>query len=113
MIAIKKIRQNLFQGMIEEPEIGENLITKIQRIVDEGEPIEDGAPLIYTPKADGVKPEYDIRTDKWKIAMNAMDRVSAYKATKYLENGEEPTMTEKTENTNEPETGKENPTTDN
>lgn len=84
MINIKKIRQNNFAGLIKPCEEGENIITKISRILDENEPIEDGAPLIYTKKQDGVKPEYDIRTDKWDIAMKAMDRVAAYKVSEYL-----------------------------
>ena len=41
-----------------------------------GEPIKDTTPLIYTPKEKGVMPQYDIRTDKWDIAQNAMDRVN-------------------------------------
>lgn len=84
MITINKIRINLFEGMIEEPEAGENIITKIQRVMDEGEPIEDTAPLIYTPKKNGVEPQYDIRTDKWAIAMQAMDKVAAYKISEWM-----------------------------
>lgn len=84
MINIRKIRENNFKGLIEPCEEGENIITKIARILDENEPIGDGAPLIYTKKQDGVKPEYDIRTDKWDIAMQAMDRVAAYKVSEYL-----------------------------
>lgn len=84
MITIKKIRENLFKGMIEKSESGENIITKIQRIMDEGEPIEDTAPLIYTPKKNGVEPQYDIRTDKWAIAMNAMDKLAAYKVSEWM-----------------------------
>ena len=33
--------------------------------------------MIYTEKEQGVLPEYDIRTDKWEIAQNAMDVVHA------------------------------------
>lgn len=66
------------------PEIGELLITKIRRVVDENEPLEDTAPLIYTPKQEGVIPQYDIRSSKWDIAMQAMDRVNEYKASQYL-----------------------------
>lgn len=84
MITIRKIRNNSFNGMIEPAEEGENILKKIRRIVDENEPLEDGAPLIYTPKKDGVKPEYDIRTSKWDIAFDAMDRVSNYKVSEYL-----------------------------
>jgi hypothetical protein len=48
MKRIKKIRVNNFAGMIKMNEPGETLIKKCQRILDEGEPLTDGAPMIYT-----------------------------------------------------------------
>ena len=60
---------------------GESIEQKINRIVNNKEPIKDGAPIIYTERKDGVKPEYDIRTDRFEIAIDAMDAVSkTYKA---------------------------------
>lgn len=55
---------------------GERIEEKINRIVNNKEPITDGAPLIYTDRKDGVQPEYDIRTDRWEIAVDAMDKVT-------------------------------------
>ena len=52
---------------------GEPIEQKVQRIVLNNEPIEDGAEIIYTEKKYGVLPQYNIRTDKWEIAQNAMD----------------------------------------
>lgn len=52
---------------------GETIEHKVQRIVLNNEPIEDGAEIIYTEKKDGVLPQYNIRTDKWDIAQSAMD----------------------------------------
>ena len=40
------------------------------------EPIKDGAPLIYTERKDGVQPSYNIRTDRWDVAVEAMDKVT-------------------------------------
>ena len=111
MINIGLKRKNLFEGIIEPCEEGENIITKIRRIVDENEPLEDGAPIIYTEKKDGVRPEFDIRTDKWNIAMNAMDKYSAYKASQYLKEGDIVGLDGKEEKPSEPETP--NPITDN
>lgn len=54
---------------------GETLETKIERIVQNKEPISDTTPMIYTERKDGVNPAYDIRTDKWEIACSAMDVV--------------------------------------
>lgn len=87
MKRINKIRVNNFAGMIKMAESGETLIKKCQRILDEGEPLTDGAPMIYTPKQAGVKPECNVRSDKWDIAMKAMDRVNSYKLTEYLKEG--------------------------
>ena len=74
--------------MIEMTEKGETLIKKIQRILDENEPLTDGAPMIYTPKQAGVREDCNIRTDKWEIAMNAMDKINNYKLSEYLKKGE-------------------------
>lgn len=67
---------------------GEPIEDKIRRILDENEPITDGAPIIYTEKKDGVRPEFNIRADKWDIAIQAMDKISNYEASKYLQTGE-------------------------
>ena len=87
-------RYNPFKEFPTTYEEGENILTKVRRILDENEPLADGAPMIYTPKQAGVKPEYDIRTDKWQIAINAMDRVNAYKLSDYTKNGRNPEMKE-------------------
>lgn len=100
-------RYNPFKEFQTKYEEGENILTKIRRILDENEPLTDGAPLIYTPKEDGVKPEYDIRTDKWQIAINAMDRVNAYKLSDYTKNERNPEMKEETKK-NETTTDKTN-----
>ena len=88
MKTINKIRINNFKEMIKMTEKGETLIKKIQRILDENEPLTDGAPMIYTPKQEGVREDCNIRTDKWALAMDAMDRVNNYKLNEYLKKGE-------------------------
>lgn len=55
---------------------GERLEIKIDRMTQNNEPIGDSAPLIYTPRKDGVIAAYDIRTDKWDVALNAMEKVN-------------------------------------
>ena len=105
-------RYNPFKEFPTKYEEGENILTKVRRILDENEPLTDGAPLIYTPKEDGVKPEFDIRTDKWQIAINAMDRVNAYKLSDYTKNGRNP-ETKETGKEDEKTTGKTTNTEDN
>lgn len=55
---------------------GESIETKVKRITENNEPITDGAPIIYTNRDDGVLPAYNIRTDRWDIAQQAMDAVN-------------------------------------
>ncbi len=52
---------------------GETIEQKMNRILHNGEPITDGAPEIYTERRDGVGAEYNIRTDRWEVATDAMD----------------------------------------
>lgn len=56
---------------------GETIEQKIERIVQNKEPIKDGAPEIYTERKDGVIAAYNIRADRWEIAADAMDKVQA------------------------------------
>lgn len=55
---------------------GETIEQKIERIVNNKEPIQDGAPIIHTERKDGVQAGYDIRTDRFDVAIDAMDKVS-------------------------------------
>ena len=52
---------------------GENIEVKVKRITENNEPISDGAPITYTEKKDGVRPEFDIRTDKWTLVQEKME----------------------------------------
>lgn len=56
--------------------VGEPLEHKIARIMDNQEPISDQAAIVYTERKDGVKPEYNIRTDRFDMAVDAMDNLS-------------------------------------
>lgn len=52
---------------------GEILEKKIQRIMDEKSPIDDSAPIVYTEKKNGINPAHDVRTDRFDLALEAMD----------------------------------------
>ena len=45
----------------------EKIAEKVRRIVNNNEPITDGAPIIFTEKKHGVLPEYNIRTDSYNF----------------------------------------------
>lgn len=68
-------------GFLETYE-GETIEEKVRRVVENKEPISDGAPIVYTEKKDGVLPQFNIRTDKWEIALDAMDKVQASRIAK-------------------------------
>lgn len=55
--------------------VAESLETKVKRILNNKEPITDGAPIIYTERKDGVQPSYNIRTDRFEVAVEAMDKI--------------------------------------
>ena len=60
---------------------GQSIELKMERILENKEPIEDGTPLIYTMRSDGVLPSYNIRTDRWEIAVEASGNIEkSYKA---------------------------------
>lgn len=61
---------------------GETIEQKINRIVNNKEPIKDGAPLVYTDRKDGVQPAYNPRTDRFEVAVEAMDKVTQAKLAK-------------------------------
>lgn len=54
----------------------ESLEVKVQRLMKNKEPIPGERPLIYTERKDGVLKAYNIRTDRWEIAAEAMDVVT-------------------------------------
>lgn len=55
---------------------GEFIEEKMRRIMNNKEPIKDGAPLMYGEREKGVIPGSNIRTDRWEVAIDAMDKVA-------------------------------------
>lgn len=56
---------------------GETLEVKIRRLLNNKEDMgEPGVPLIYTERQEGVQAAYDIRTDRFEIAVEAKDYVT-------------------------------------
>lgn len=54
---------------------GETIENKIERIINNKEPIKDGAPLIYTERQEGIRASTNIRTDRFEIAIDATDKI--------------------------------------
>ena len=72
----KKVKQTSTSLTVRNVTEGETIEEKMRRVVNNNEPITDGAPLVYTDRKDGVLPQYDIRTDRWDVAIDAMDKVT-------------------------------------
>lgn len=69
------------RGCINNPDLvyqAEPREVKLRKIISgESSNMEDGVfPTIYTEKKDGVQPEYDIRTDRFEIAIDAIDKIN-------------------------------------
>lgn len=54
---------------------GETIEGKFERILNNKEPITDGAPLIYTERSEGISPGYDIRTDRFEVALDGIEKI--------------------------------------
>ena len=56
---------------------GETIEMKIDRFINNKETITDkGSTPIYMERKEGVNKAYNIRTDRWEVAIEAMDKVS-------------------------------------
>lgn len=69
------------KGCINDPNLtyqAEPREVKLRKIINgESNDMEDGVfPTIYTEKKDGVQPEFDIRTDRFEIAIDAIDKIN-------------------------------------
>lgn len=79
------------KGCINNPDLtyqAEPREVKLRKIISgESSSMEDGVfPTIYTEKKDGVLPEYDIRTDRFEVALDAMDKINQSTANQVAKN---------------------------
>lgn len=58
---------------------GTTIERKIERMMNNGEPVGDGAAIQYTERKDGVHPLTDIRTDRMELAVEARDKIAKSK----------------------------------
>lgn len=92
---------------------GETIEEKVCRITTNKEPIKDGAPLIYTERKHGVQAGYNIRTDRFEVACEAMDKVTKSHLTKREERHKPVTPLTKDQIGTEKTGGQSIPATDN
>lgn len=79
------------RGCIDDPNLtyqAEPREVKLRKIISgEANNMEDGVfPTIYTEKKDGVQPEFDIRTDRFEVAIDAIDKINQSAANQIAKN---------------------------
>lgn len=82
------------KGWINDPNLAylaEPREVKLRKIISgEANNMEDGVfPTIYTEKKDGVQPEFDIRTDRFEVALDAIDKINQSAASQIAKNSGE------------------------
>lgn len=60
-------------------EKGESIEEMLRRMNKNKEQTKEENPPIYTPLADGIIPDYDIRADRFDVAMEAQNKFTASK----------------------------------
>lgn len=72
-----KVRKPDSTGLkINKSYVGERIEKRVNRMLYSGESIGDGSPLIYTDRRKGVEPQFNIRTDRFELALDAMNNVN-------------------------------------
>ena len=79
------------RGYINDPNLtyqAEPREVKLRKIINgEANNMEDGVfPTIYTEKKEGVQPEFDIRTDRFEVAIDAIDKINQAVANQVAKN---------------------------
>lgn len=79
------------RGCINDPNLtyqAEPREVKLKKIISgEANNMEDGVfPTIYTEKKDGVQPEFDMRTDRFEVAIDAIDKINQSAANQIAKN---------------------------
>lgn len=64
------------------PYEGESLEVKINRMLEDNEPITEISETYYGSREDGVIPSTNIRSDRWDAAVDAMDAANRSKVAK-------------------------------
>lgn len=63
--------------------LAEKLRKKMEGISNDGVEIDESIPIIYTEKKAGVLPSTNIRTDRFEVAREAMEKINRAEAERY------------------------------
>lgn len=73
---MKKVTPYQSKINVNQSREGKTIETQIEAMVNNKEKIGIDLPIIYTPKNEGVLSAYNIRTDRFEIALDAMDKIN-------------------------------------
>lgn len=73
---MRKPKFNKTQIVCNDSVIDISLERQLEKVVAGKEPIDSSSPLVYTERKDGVLPQYNIRTDRFELALEAMGKVN-------------------------------------
>lgn len=80
-----RVRYNDNKLKVNQAMEGQTMEQKIERMLANGETPEGGTEMIYTERKEGIVPAYDIRTDRFDVALDAMTKSSASERAKRQE----------------------------
>lgn len=90
----KKANYKKTQIEVTPKDKGESIEEMLRRLTANKEPIPQNVPPIYTPKADGIIPDYDIRADRFDVAIEARDKFAKSKIAESAAKGDNGQNTE-------------------
>lgn len=104
MLKNKWPTKSRMKGVIVEE--GESLMNKLRKMTTEQDVPEEVLPIIYTDKANGVLPAYNIRTDRFEIGREAMEKI---KSTEKKKRSEQKAVTVKKDESEKQENPEQSP----
>ena len=82
---MKMNKLNATQIEVESGFEAESIEDQVRRMVKNNEPITAISPEIFTNESEGVRPEFDIRTDRFDLALDAMKLIEKQELAKNKE----------------------------
>ena len=82
---MKMNKLNATQIEVESGFEAESIEDQVRRMLKNNEPITAISPEIFTKEGEGVRPEFDIRTDRFDLALDAMKLIEKQELAKSKE----------------------------
>lgn len=77
-----KHKQTRTSLKVNESKIGEPIEAKLRRMKNNKEPVKDIVPMTYNDRAEGIDPMFNIKTDRFDLAIEAHDKLAGSRRAK-------------------------------